>query len=79
MAGYVVGNNGSMCPTVVHGRQAMVALLSRRIPNLKLQRVPLRLHRLRQKRRFIREQIVVLFGTSDGGLLVLAECVFDEA
>lgn len=55
LVGYVVDHNGRLGAPVVHGCQAVVALLARRVPDLKLDRRVVQAHSLRQE------------GGSDGG------------
>lgn len=48
--GDVKDNNGSLSATVVHRGQAVVPLLSRRVPDLKLHGGLIETHRLSQER-----------------------------
>ena len=45
----IIHNNGSLRAAVVHGRQAVVALLASCVPNLKLNRCVFQAHRLCQE------------------------------
>ena len=47
---YIVNNDGSGCPSVVHGSERMVSLLAGSVPNLELHRHVIHGHGLRQKR-----------------------------
>jgi len=63
----VVDDDGCLCSTVVHRRQTVVSFLSRRVPNLELDR------RVRQADCLCEES------STDGALLKVEELALDEA
>lgn len=51
LVGDVVDHDGGLRSSVVHGRQAVVSLLTRRVPDLKLDRRVIQAHRLGEEGR----------------------------
>lgn len=51
LVGDVVDHDGGLRSSVVHGRQAVVALLTRSVPDLKLDRRVIQAHRLGEEGR----------------------------
>ena len=65
--GYVVDDDGAVGVAVVHGRQRLVSLLARRVPNLKFDRgCVVEGYRLREE------------SGADGGFPIVVELVLDE-
>jgi len=56
LAGYVVDDNGNLSTTVVHRRKAVVAFLTRRVPDLKLHCRIVHHNGLRQERGYTRRK-----------------------
>lgn len=67
LVGEVVNDNSGLSAPIVHGRERMVSLLARRVPDLELHRRVVDLNGLREECR------------AYGALLELVELAFDEA